>query len=1431
MGLFKSIFKSVLLHVLLLLSLVLVVGAPGAGAQDKPGSGRARAKKSVSGERQSRAADPGETAEGLSADKSAKPEDESDLIRKRAEWFYKQRSSANGHIPAGARLKAFQHLQRMMAAEGKLVLRPDGTYAAAAQAGAAVGGAWSSIGPKPTTGGFFSPVSGRIEAIAVDPSDTTGSTVLIGGAMGGIWRSTDAGSTWTPVGDQNASLAMGSIAFAPSNSSIVYAGTGEQASTGFDTYYGAGVLVSTDHGQTWKQTCTTASPTCPFLGPFNSTINFGFFNDGGARISYIAVNPGNPNLVLVGAQIGHPGGASSETSGGIYCSSDGGATWTSLLSGQAGSFVGFATSSIAYAALGGPFGSAAGATNPNGIYRSTNANAASCSGITFSPVAQQPTTLSMGRIDLGIAPSDSTGNTVYASIADGSKSSHTNLGVFVTTNGGASWTQTSAPDICHNQCWYDNVVKVDPASPQTIFLGGGAVASFPPPPSLPAFEWVMRSTNGGASWSPALPTPSVAGDPTVPHVDEHALAFFQATSGTFAGKLRLYLGNDGGLWRSDDAEAPTVTWTNLNQNLTLTQFYPSLSVNPSNPNLAYGGAQDNGSQVYQGTPTWTSPRCGDGGQTAVDFQVPTAVYVTCQLVSLHFSPTGGTDPASFTLIGAGIDSNGSDALDFIPPIATDPSTAGRVYFGTDHIYQSSDYGKSFSAISGALPTRPGNYLTAFGVSPTNPAVVYAGANGGDIFVATNVAAASASFSQVAAQSQHPSRNVTALAVDSHDTTGNTVYAAFSGFAVSGQDTMGHVFVSTNGGASWSDVSCTVVAGCQNPAATDLPNIPVNDLVVDPDLPATTLYAATDVGVFQGTCTATTCTWNTLGTGLPNVAVLSLKLHEASRTLIAGTHGRGAWSLPLTNFSFTGPHVSSISPISVQAPASSSLTLTLNGSGLTGATAVQWKTGATTVSLTPTVSSDSKVTAAVPTSLLVSGGAAQVSVSAGAANSNQLTFSILSGPPTISSVIQASVPVNSPNTSITVTGTNFSTSSQVILNPDFMPGNGQANGKLLIPTTFTDSQHLSAIIPASFLANFGSTNSVGVYTAPPGGGTTLTTATVTLPTFTVVAPPPANDNLANAVAITSNSFTDTKDSSGATTETSDPPPACVAGSASNGRSNSIWYQFKPASGGLANLNTFGSNFDTVLSIWTGSPGSFTPVACNNGVVGVGIIVATQLLNVPLTGGTTYFIMVSSFGPPDPNPVALGGMSVLNFTFAPAPDFSLASAGITSQTVNAGQSATFTNAISVTPQNGFSSAVNLSCSLPAAATYTTCKVNPNTFASGSGSATVTVNTTSRGAVPPSLPLGRFRLRPEWTPVLLLTLMLAMVLLRFARTRRQRVAGALPLAVLLGFLVLQAIGCGGGGYSSSPVRTPAGTYTITVTGTSSSTTHSTTLTLIVN
>jgi hypothetical protein len=510
---------------------------------------------------------------------------------------------------------------------------------------------------------------------------------------------------------------------------------------------------------------------------------------------------------------------------------------------------------------------------------------------------------------------------------------------------------------------------------------------------------------------------------------------------------------------------------------------------------------------------------------------------------------------------------------------------------------------------------------------------------------------------------------------------------------------------------------------------------------------------------------------------------------------------------------------------------------VNGSGLTNGT-VEWQAGNTTTALVTTVVSDSQVTATVPASLLATGGPAQVFVSVATANSNQLTFGVLFGLPTISGATPGSASVNTATAqTITVTGTNFSSSSQVMLNPDFPPGNGQPNGQVLIPTTVQSSTQLTATIPAGFLANFGSTNSVGVHTPPPGGGTTFSppptgTGAAPLPTFTIVAPAPPNDNFANAIAITGNSFTDTKDSSAATTETADPNPPCVSGSSTGGRSNSVWYKFSPGSGGTANLDTSGSNFDTVLSIWTGSPGSFASVACNNGLVGPGIVFITQLRNVNLTGGTTYYIMVSSFGPPDPNPVALGGKSVLNFSFTPTPDFLMAATGATTQTINAGQAATFTNAITVTAQNGFASPVNLACSLPVAATFTTCVVNPNILANGNGTASVSVTTMAHGIEPPWMPMGRFYWQLKWVPVLMVTLLLAIVTLRFARTRRQRLLRALPFALVLLLLLLEAMGCGGANSGPPPPSgTPAGAYTITVTGSSGITTHTTTLTLTVD
>src|SRR5438105_5646684 len=175
-------------------------------------------------------------------------------------------------------------------------------------------------------------------------------------------------------------------------------------------------------------------------------------------------------------------------------------------------FVCVASSSLAFAAQGAPVTRA----TVNRAYNSTNAT--SCS-LTFSLLSGGLPRTNVGRIDLGISPLFATDNTVYASVADASSGSSTNLGVFVTTNGGTSWTQTTAPDICQMQCWYDNVVKVDPNGGAHAFFGGAAVFDSGGNPS-----WVMSTANTGATWTSVIPN-LAGGSPGLPHVDHHAIAF------------------------------------------------------------------------------------------------------------------------------------------------------------------------------------------------------------------------------------------------------------------------------------------------------------------------------------------------------------------------------------------------------------------------------------------------------------------------------------------------------------------------------------------------------------------------------------------------------------------------------------------------------------------------------------------------------------------------------------------------------------------------------------------------------------------------------------------------------------------------------------------------------------------------------------------
>jgi hypothetical protein len=180
----------------------------------------------------------------------------------------------------------------------------------------------------------------------------------------------------------------------------------------------------------------------------------------------------------------------------------------------------------------------------------------------------------------------------------------------------------------------------------------------------------------------------------------------------------------------------------------------------------------------------------------------------------------------------------------------------------------------------------------------------------------------------------------------------------------------------------------------------------------------------------------------------------------------------------------------------------------------------------------------------------------------------------------------------------------------------------------------------------------------------------------------------------------------------------------------------------------------------------------------------------------------------------------------------PDFSLTPASITDQSVNAGQTATFTNSIVVAASNGFNSQVNLSCALPAM--LATCSVNPASLSSGNGMATVTVATTARGLAPQLFLIGRFGRDAQPLLVLLITWLLALTLMRLFSLRSERERRLFPIVGFALILALVAIGCGGGssGTTQPPAHpgTPLGTYLITVTGTSGNLTHTATLSLTV-
>ena len=435
-------------------------------------------------------------------------------------------------------------------------------------------------------------------------------------------------------------------------------------------------------------------------------------------------------------------------------------------------------------------------------------------------------------INGAIAPSAT--NVLYMALKG---SNNLLLGFYRSVNSGASWVPIAAPSNDNVNYWGWSL-RVHPTNSNVIYAGSLLLSV---------------SLDGGTTW---------VDDSTNVHVDHHVQTFS-------ADATVLYVGNDGGIFSTTTPAAANSTWTSLNSTLNTAMFYPGISISPTAPSVAFGGTQDNGILHYQGSLPWSKVACGDGGFTAIDSSQPQNVYAACQDIEVNASVDGGN---TFHAAESGI--NQSDAVDFIPPLLIDPSNSSRLYFGTYRLYRSANQAASWTAISPDLTNASGGGLGTIAVAPSDPNTIYTGAWDGVIFVSRNALATSGAT--WAARNLPFGQDVTQLTIDPRNPL--IVWATVTGPSYGGE---GLVYRTSDGGSTWTSLS----AG--------LPNLTVNDLLLDPDI-ANTVYVATDIGVYRSVDAGQS--WLPLGTGLPNVITHALRLDRPSRTLRVGSYGRGMWDL-------------------------------------------------------------------------------------------------------------------------------------------------------------------------------------------------------------------------------------------------------------------------------------------------------------------------------------------------------------------------------------------------------------------------------------------------------------------------------------------------------------------------------------------------------
>lgn len=689
-----------------------------------------------------------------------------------------------------------------------------------------------SIGPAVT--------SGRVNGFAVDPNNK--SVYYVAVASGGVWKTVNNGTTWTPVFDGEGSFSIGAVAIDPKNPATVWVGTGEynsQRSVG----YGDGVYRSDDGGKSWKNMGLKTSE----------------------HIGRIVVDPRNSDIVFVAAQ-GPLWSAGGER--GLYKTTDGGKTWKAVIPGTENTgatdvVIDPSNPDVMYAATwqrrrhfytlvnGGP---------ESAVYKSTDG------GNTWSKLRSGLPPGDLGRIGLSVSPANT--NVVYATVEAGGNLS----GIFRSNDKGATWEKMS-PNIA--QGMYYGQIIADPKNVDRVYI-----------PNV-IFQ---VSDDGGRTQRPL--------GERLKHVDNHAIWVDPDNTD------HLLVGCDGGVYESWDrganwnfkANLPVAQFYDIAVD-TQMPFYWVYGGTQDNNSI--GGPARNRNTAGVTNQDWIATNGGDGFRSVVDPEDPNTIYAESQNGGLvRFDKRTGERVDIQPIEGA---EDESQRYNWDSPIIVSPHNSKRLYFAGHKVYRSDNRGDDWTVISGDISRRlDRNALPVMGKiqsadavgknqstalygnaasmseSPKKQGLLYVGTDDGLIQVTENDGKSWRKIEKIAGVPE----NAYVHRVLASQHAEGTVYALFNNHQ--NGDFKPYLAKSTDKGQTWTLIQSNLPErGSLYGIAEDPKN---------PDL----LFAGTEFGMFFTIDGGQK--WVQLKGGLPTVAVRDIIIHKGMDDLLLGTFGRGIYVL-------------------------------------------------------------------------------------------------------------------------------------------------------------------------------------------------------------------------------------------------------------------------------------------------------------------------------------------------------------------------------------------------------------------------------------------------------------------------------------------------------------------------------------------------------